>query len=100
MAPEPQPRPGYSADKEAIQKRLRRIEGQVRGLQRMVEEDRYCVNVLEQVAAVTRALQSVSLELLDDHLTHCVVKAAESGGDEARAKINEASAAIARLVRS
>jgi CsoR family transcriptional regulator, copper-sensing transcriptional repressor len=96
----PLPRPGYAADKAAIQRRLRRIEGQVRGLQRMVEEDRYCVNVLEQVTAVTRALQSVSLELLDDHLAHCVVEAAEAGGEEARTKITEVSTAIARLVRS
>jgi len=100
MTTAPQPLPGYSADKEAIQKRLRRIEGQVRGLQRMVDEDRYCISVLEQVAAVTRALQSVSLELLDDHLAHCVVDAAKTGGEEARLKIEEASAAIARLVRS
>ena len=95
-----QPSPGYSADKEAIQKRLRRIEGQIRGLQRMVEEDRYCISVLEQVSAVTRALQSVSLELLDDHLAHCVLDAAKSRGPEATKKIEEASAAIARLVRS
>jgi DNA-binding FrmR family transcriptional regulator len=95
-----QPSPGYAADKEAIQKRLRRIEGQVRGLQRMVEEDRYCINVLEQVSAVTRALQSVSLELLEDHLAHCVVEAAAAGGEEAHRKIDEASAAIARLLRS
>jgi CsoR family transcriptional regulator, copper-sensing transcriptional repressor len=100
MTSSTQPHPGYTSDKEGIQKRLRRIEGQVRGLQRMVEEDRYCINVLEQVSAVTRALQSVSLELLDDHLANCVVKAAETGGDEARVKINEASTAIARLVRS
>jgi CsoR family transcriptional regulator, copper-sensing transcriptional repressor len=95
-----QPPPGYSSDKEAILKRLRRIEGQVRGLQRMVEDDRYCINVLEQVSAVTRALQSVSLELLDDHLVHCVLDAAREGGDEADEKIGEATAAIARLVRS
>ncbi len=95
-----QGRPGYASDKEAIQKRLRRIEGQVRGLQRMVAEDRYCINVLEQVAAVTRALQSVSLELLDDHLAHCVVDAAKTGGEEANRKIAEASEAIGRLVRS
>ncbi len=94
------PRPGYSSDKDAILKRLRRIEGQVRGLQRMVEDDRYCINVLEQVSAVTRALQSVSLELLGDHLAHCVVDAARTGGDQAHEKIEEASAAIARLVRS
>lgn len=92
--------PGYRDDKFRIQRRLRRIEGQVRGLQRMVDEDRYCVNVLDQVAAVTRALQAVSLELLDDHLTHCVLDAAHEGGDEAAQKIEEASAAIARLVRS
>ena len=95
-----QPIPGYTADKESIQRRLRRIEGQIRGLQRMVEEDRYCINVLEQVSAVTRALQSVSLELLDDHLTHCVLDAATAGGEDAADKIQEASAAIARLVRS
>ena len=100
MAPTMQPRPGYASDKEGIQKRLRRIEGQVRGLQRMVEEDRYCINVLEQVSAVTRALQSVSLELLNDHLSHCVVDAAKAGGDEATRKIAEASEAIGRLVRS
>jgi CsoR family transcriptional regulator, copper-sensing transcriptional repressor len=94
------PQAGYSTDKEAIQKRLRRIEGQIRGLQRMVDEDRYCINVLEQVAAVTRALQSVSLELLDDHLAHCVLDAAKVGGDDASRKMEEASAAIARLVRS
>lgn len=100
MTTNSQPGPGYAADKEAIQKRLRRIEGQIRGLQRMVEEDRYCINVLEQVSAVTRALQSVSLELLEDHLAHCVVEAAAAGGEEANRKIDEATAAIARLVRS
>ena len=91
---------GYSEDKEAIQKRLRRIEGQVRGLQRMVDEDRYCIDILEQVSAATRALQSVALELLDDHMAHCVADAVTAGGDEATAKLDEASAAIARLVRS
>ena len=100
MDPNAQGRPGYAGDKEGIQKRLRRIEGQVRGLQRMVDEDRYCINVLEQVAAVTRALQSVSLELLNDHLAHCVVNAAKAGGEEANRRIAEASEAIARLVRS
>lgn len=100
MSTTPPPRPGYAADKEAVQRRLRRIEGQVRGLQRMVEEDRYCISILEQVSAVTKALQSVSLQLLDDHLAHCLVQAAEAGGEEARLKVNEASAAIARLVRS
>ena len=92
--------PGYSEHKLAVQRRLRRIEGQVRGLQRMVDDDRYCINVLEQVAAVTKALQSVALQLLDDHLAHCVADAVHDGGDEASAKISEASAAIARLVRS
>jgi CsoR family transcriptional regulator, copper-sensing transcriptional repressor len=92
--------PGYHADKAAVQRRLRRIEGQVRGLERMVEEDRYCVDVLDQVAAVTRALQAVALTLVDDHLTHCVADAVASGGAAARAKIDEASAAIGRLVRS
>jgi CsoR family transcriptional regulator, copper-sensing transcriptional repressor len=100
MTASTQPHPGYASDKEGIQKRLRRIEGQVRGLQRMVDEDRYCINVLEQVSAVTRALQSVSLELLNDHLAHCVVDAAKAGGEEANRKIAEASEAIGRLVRS
>jgi CsoR family transcriptional regulator, copper-sensing transcriptional repressor len=91
---------GYSEDKVAVQKRLRRIEGQVRGLQRMVDEDRYCIDVLEQVSAATGALQSVALQLLNDHLAHCVADAVKNGGDEATAKLNEASAAIARLVHS
>jgi DNA-binding FrmR family transcriptional regulator len=91
---------GYSDDKEAVQKRLRRIEGQVRGLQRMVEEDRYCIEVLEQISAATRALQSVALQLLNDHMAHCVADAVRTGGDEAQAKLAEASAAIARLVHS
>jgi len=91
---------GYGDDKQAIQKRLRRIEGQVRGLQRMIDDDRYCIDVLEQVSAATRALQSVALELLDDHMAHCVADAVKTGGDEATAKLGEASAAIARLVRS
>jgi CsoR family transcriptional regulator, copper-sensing transcriptional repressor len=92
--------PGYTDEKDAIQKRLRRIEGQVRGLQRMVDEDKYCIEVLDQVAAVTRALQAVAIELLDGHLSHCVAEAVTAGGDNADDKINEASAAIARLVRS
>jgi DNA-binding FrmR family transcriptional regulator len=91
--------PGYEANKDAIQKRLRRIEGQVRGLQRMVDEDRYCIEVLDQVAAVTRALQAVALGLLDDHLEHCVVDAL-AGGADATEKVREASQAVARLVRS
>ena len=91
---------GYSENKGAIQRRLRRIEGQVRGLQRMVDEDTYCIDVLTQISAATKALESVALELLDDHLSHCVRAAITSGGPEAEEKVAEASAAIARLVRS
>jgi DNA-binding FrmR family transcriptional regulator len=91
---------GYADDKDAILKRLRRVEGQVRGLQRMVDEDAYCIDVLTQVSAATKALQAVALELLDDHLDHCVRQAVAEGGSEADAKLSEASAAIARLVRS
>jgi DNA-binding FrmR family transcriptional regulator len=91
---------GYSNDKGRQQSRLRRIEGQVRGLQRMVEEDQYCIDILTQVAAVTKALQAFSLELLDEHLEHCVFEAAAQGGDGAIDKVREASDAIARLVRS
>ena len=92
--------PGYSDDKGAVLKRLRRIEGQVRGLQRQVTEDTYCIDVLTQVSAVTKALQAVALQLLDDHLEHCVREAVAAGGANADAKIAEASAAIARLIRS
>ena len=91
---------GYSGEKDAYLKRLRRIEGQVRGLQRMVEEDKYCIDILTQVSAATKALQSFSLELLDEHLATCVVQAAAAGGEEAEVKVREASDAIARLVRS
>jgi CsoR family transcriptional regulator, copper-sensing transcriptional repressor len=91
---------GYTQDKEAYLKRLRRIEGQVRGLQRMVETDVYCVDVLTQVSAVTRALQAVALGLLEDHLGHCVTQAIEHGGPEANDKVKEAAAAISRLVKS
>jgi DNA-binding FrmR family transcriptional regulator len=91
---------GYTQDKDAYTKRLRRIEGQVRGLQRMVEEDVYCIDVLTQVSAVTRALQAVALGLLEDHLGHCVAQAVEQGGPEAEQKIREAAEAISRLVRS
>jgi CsoR family transcriptional regulator, copper-sensing transcriptional repressor len=93
-------KPGYSDDKVAVLARLRRIEGQVRGLSRMVEEDTYCIDVLTQVSATTRALESVALKLLDEHLAHCVVDAARTGGDVADVKVREASDAIARLVRS
>jgi DNA-binding FrmR family transcriptional regulator len=91
---------GYIASKEQYLARLRRIEGQARGLQRMVEEEKYCIDILTQVSAMTSALQSVALGLLDEHLNHCVVRAAAEGGDEADQKIKEASQAIARLVRS
>ena len=92
--------PGYAADKEALVKRLRRIEGQVRGLQRMVEDDTYCIDVITQVSATTKALQSVALLLLEDHLGHCVAHALIEGGDVADDKIKEASEAVARLVKS
>ncbi|WP_208972443.1 metal-sensitive transcriptional regulator [Kineococcus rubinsiae] len=91
---------GYAGEKDAVLKRLRRVEGQVRGLQRMVEEDSYCIDVLTQVSAATKALQAVALTLLEDHLAHCVAHAAAEGGDVAQEKVREASAAIARLVRS
>jgi DNA-binding FrmR family transcriptional regulator len=91
---------GYTADKDAYLKRLRRIEGQVRGLQRMVENDEYCIDVLTQISAATKALQAVSLGLLDEHLKHCVAQAVAEGGEVAEEKIAEASAAITRLVRS
>ena len=91
---------GYTQNKETYQRRLRRIEGQVRGLQAMVEEDRYCIDVLTQISAVTRALQEVAIGLLDEHLGHCVRQAIETGGPDADDKVAEASAAVARLVRS
>jgi DNA-binding FrmR family transcriptional regulator len=91
---------GYTHDKDGYINRLRRIEGQVRGLQRMVEEDKYCIDILTQVAAATKALQAVALGLLEQHLGHCVVEAVSEGGDTANEKIREAADAIARLVRS
>ncbi|CAM3551510.1 metal-sensitive transcriptional regulator [Stackebrandtia soli] len=90
----------YHTDREALQKRLRRVEGQVRGLQRMVGEDAYCIDILTQISAANRALQAVALSLLEGHLAHCVAEAAADGGAEAAAKVKEASDAIARLVRS
>ena len=92
--------PGYTGSKDDYLKRLRRIEGQVRGIHRMVEEDTYCIDVLTQVAAVTKALQAVSLGLLEDHVGHCVVDAARTSPDDAQVKVREAADAIARLVRS
>ena len=91
---------GYSHYKDNYLRRLRRIEGQVRGLQRMVEDDKYCIDILTQVAAATKALQSVALGLLEEHLSHCVTEAVAEGGDSAAEKVREASEAIARLVRS
>jgi DNA-binding FrmR family transcriptional regulator len=91
---------GYTHDKDSYLRRLRRIEGQVRGLQRMIDEDKYCIDILTQVAAATKALQSVALGLLEEHLSHCVAQAVAEGGDEAADKVREASEAIARLVRS
>ena len=91
---------GYTSDKEAYARRLRRIEGQVRGLARMIEEDEYCIDVLTQVSATTKALQSVALGLLDDHLRHCVSEALSEGGEAADEKVREAGEAIARLVKS
>lgn len=96
---------GYTADKDAYLKRLRRIEGQVRGIQRMVDEDIYCIDILTQVSAINKALHSVSIQLLEDHVRHCVVDAAtqaEATGDAAPLddKISEAMAAITRLVKS
>jgi CsoR family transcriptional regulator, copper-sensing transcriptional repressor len=90
----------YTNTKADYLARLRRVEGQIRGLQRMIDEDKYCIDVLTQVSAATSALQSFSLALLDAHLRTCVIDAAREGGDEADTKVNEASAAIARLVRS
>ena len=91
---------GYLHRKEDYLKRLRRIEGQARGLQRMVEEEQYCIDILTQVSAATKALQSVALALLDDHMAHCLVDAARAGGTEQEEKLKEAADAIARLVRS
>lgn len=91
---------GYSDNREAHLRRLRRVEGQIRGLQRMLAEDVYCIDVLTQVAAATRALQAFALELLTEHMAGCVVEAARSGGPESEQKLREASEAIARLVRS
>jgi CsoR family transcriptional regulator, copper-sensing transcriptional repressor len=88
----------YGADKQALLSRLRRIEGQVRGVHRMVEEDVYCIDILTQISAATRALQAVAVGLLEGHLAHCVVDAARDG--DPTAKVKEASDAIARLVRS
>jgi DNA-binding FrmR family transcriptional regulator len=91
---------GYSPQKDDYAKRLRRIEGQVRGIARMIDEDKYCIDVLTQISAVSSALRSVALNLLDEHLSQCLANAVAAGGEEADQKLAEASAAIARLVRS
>src|SRR5690606_69257 len=91
---------GYTESKDSYLKRLRRIEGQIRGLQRMIDEDEYCIDILTQVGAATRALQAVSLGLIEDHLRHCLAEAVAEGGEVADEKIREANEAIARLVRS
>ncbi|MDR8407673.1 metal-sensitive transcriptional regulator [Nonomuraea sp. 3-1Str] len=92
--------PGHATTQHDNAVRLRRIEGQIRGLQRMVDEDQYCIDILTQVSAATSALRSFSLSLLEEHLAHCVAEATLKGGPEAKAKVREASDAIARLVRS
>ena len=94
------PSRGYTASKDQLLTRLRRIEGQIRGIQGMVTDDRYCIDVLTQISAVNSALRSVALNLLDEHLSHCVTRAVAEGGSDADDKLAEASAAIARLVRS
>ena len=91
---------GYISDKDEYLRRLKRIEGQARGLQGMVADEKYCIDILTQVAAMTKALEAVALGLLNDHMTHCVLTAAQNGGEEAEEKLREASDAIARLVRS
>ncbi|HIY66312.1 MAG TPA: metal-sensitive transcriptional regulator [Candidatus Agrococcus pullicola] len=91
---------GYTQDKEALLKRMRRIEGQVRGIARMIDEDTYCIDVLTQVSAATSALENVALALMGDHLQHCVSEAAAEGGPVAQEKLEEATAAITRLVKS
>jgi DNA-binding FrmR family transcriptional regulator len=92
--------PGYTITKDDHLKRLRRIEGQVRGLQSMIDADTYCIDVLTQIASVTKALQSVGLGLLDEHIRHCVREAAEESGEAGDEKVAEALTAIARLLKS
>lgn len=92
--------PGYAMNRDDVLKRLRRAEGQVRGIAVMVEEDRYCIDVLTQIAAATKALQSVAVGMLDDHLRHCVSDAVAKGGTDADHKLTEATAAIERLLKS
>lgn len=91
---------GYITDKTTYRNRLRRLEGQVRGVERMIDDGRYCIDILTQISALTKALEGVALGLLDDHLRHCVLDAAATGEPVSDLKIAEASEAIARLVRS
>jgi DNA-binding FrmR family transcriptional regulator len=91
---------GYTENKDAYLRRMRRIEGQIRGIAKMIDDDKYCIDILTQVSAATKALQSVALGLLEEHMAGCVVDAARAGGPDADAKVKEAADAIARLVRS
>ena len=91
---------GYATDKDDLLTRLRKIEGQVRGVTQMIEDDRYCIDVLTQVAAITKGLQTVAVGLFDDHLRHCVVDAVAAGGRDADRKLTEATAAVQRLLKS
>ena len=99
-APSTHDHPGYMHRKEDYLRRMKRIEGQVRGIERMIGDEAYCIDILTQVSAVTKALQAVSLGLLDEHMSHCVLDAAKADSPDAEAKLREASEAIARLVRS
>jgi DNA-binding FrmR family transcriptional regulator len=92
--------PGFSESKDQHLARLRRIEGQVRGLQRMIDDDTYCIDVITQVAAISKALQGVALGLVHEHLAHCVADAVEAGPEQGQAKIREATAAFERLLRT
>lgn len=91
---------GYTPQKDALARRMKRIEGQVRGIAKMIDDDKYCIDILTQVSAATKALETVALSLLGDHLRHCVAEASAEGGQVAAEKIREANDAIARLVRS
>ena len=90
---------GYISDKERYLGRMKRIEGQARGIAKMIDEEKYCIDILTQISALNSALRNVGLGLLDDHMRHCVLDAAQAGGDEADAKMQEASQAIARLMK-
>ena len=101
LSREPSTKPhGYISEKDNYLKRMGRVEGQARGISKMIDDEKYCIDILTQISALTSALEVVALGLLDDHLKHCVLDAAKLGDDEAAVKIKEASDAIARLVRS